>query len=140
MPIFMKYGENYNREDLARESGIESLASGPGDESPVGSGPGDETPVSSGPGDERPEETIVVEKTELTDDGFAIDSFAAPVDPSDPSDGLLPTESLRPIESFYPVDPSDPSAELTVAETTQAGGDVGVETITLVHEGFELLI
>jgi hypothetical protein len=97
--------------------GEKPVASGPGDESPVGSGPGDEKPIGSGPGDE------------IGDDGFAIDSFAAPVDPSDPSDGLRPTESL------HPVDPWDPSAELTVAETTHAGDYVPMEMITLAHEG-----
>jgi hypothetical protein len=104
--------------------GEKPVASGPGDESPVGSGPRDEKPIGSGPGDE------------IGDDGFAIDSFAVPVDPSDPSDGLRPMESLLPMESFHPVDPWDPSAELSVAETTYPGGYVPMEMITLHHEGF----
>lgn len=69
----------------------------------------------------------------VTDDRFAMDSFAAPVDPSDPSDGLRPTESMG------PVDPSDGvfyKEQDFPAETT--GGEVAVEAITLCHEGFEI--
>jgi hypothetical protein len=122
------------------------VASRPGDESPVGSGPGDENPVGSGPGDENPVTPGPDDKPEFmagddrfATDSFVIDSFAAPVDPSDPSDGLLPMESLR------PVDPSDPShdlpaAELSFAEATPSAGAVATETTTLVHEGWDLLI
>ena len=66
---------------------------------------------SASTGDEGPEESIT-----FVDEGFAIDSFAAPVDsggdtwlaedhgPSDPSDGLKPTESLLPTESIRPTE------------------------------------
>jgi hypothetical protein len=75
---------------------------GPGDESPVASGPGDESLVASGPGDE------IVFKPESTegDDSFAVDWLAEDHAPSDPSDRLLPMESLS------PVDPWDISAGL----------------------------
>src|SRR5262245_1065775 len=40
-----------------------------------------------------------------------------PVDPSDPSNGLNPTESVFPTETIRPVDPSDPSKGLNPTES-----------------------
>jgi hypothetical protein len=144
MPIYMKWGESIERESTADQtvnvseltvtkttdlspSGDE-VGSGPGDE--IASGPGDESPVASGPGDE-------TELKTADDDSFATDFLAE--DHTDSSDGLLPTESWR-------VDPSDPSGYLLYqdvvlpAGTSDTGGEVAMETITIVHEGFDLLI
>ena len=75
-------------------------------------------------------------------DDFAIDSFAtdwlaedhAPVDPSDPSAGLRPMESL--------FDPSDGVyyKEQDFPADTHAGGAFPTESIMIVLEGFELML
>ncbi len=101
-----------------------------------------------GGADEGPEESPMDRLTPGPDDDtpgpddFAIDSFAtdwlaedhAPVDPSDPSAGLRPMESL--------FDPSDGVyyKEQDFPADTHAGGAFPTESIMIVLEGFELML
>jgi hypothetical protein len=54
------------------------------------------------------------------------------VDPSDPSGELFPTETICPTETI------PPGGEVAIAGPEY--NDVAIERITIVHEGFELLI
>ncbi len=155
MPVFIKLdGVDPIGPEAARETSAPSLneilvtkttdcASEPLDASHPGGAmfvfaDGSVRSVASGPGDEL---TFKLDLTEADDD-FAFDRLAAGDTAPDPSDGLLPMESLRPADTSYASNHVLYQDLVIPAEPTGAGGgsDVMMESITIVHEGFDLLI